>query len=52
MSSHNHLTCALTDRCPREMGVLTTASDKVYQYLTFDKIEEFTDAEEKVPAPV
>lgn len=32
------------------MGVLTAASDKVYQYLNFDKIEEFTDAAEKVPA--
>ncbi|HEY4066584.1 MAG TPA: bifunctional aconitate hydratase 2/2-methylisocitrate dehydratase [Burkholderiaceae bacterium] len=26
------------------MGVLTAASDKVYQYLNFDKIEEFTTA--------
>ena len=26
------------------MGVLTAASDKVYQYLNFDKIEEFTSA--------
>ncbi|MDO9315850.1 MAG: bifunctional aconitate hydratase 2/2-methylisocitrate dehydratase [Burkholderiaceae bacterium] len=35
-----------------DMGVLTAASDKVYQYLNFDKIEEFTDAAEKVPASV
>jgi aconitate hydratase 2/2-methylisocitrate dehydratase len=34
----------------KDMGVLTAASDKVYQYLNFDKIEEFTDAAEKVPA--
>ena len=27
-----------------DMGVLTAASDKVYQYLNFDKIEEYTDA--------
>ena len=32
------------------MGVLTAASDKVYQYLNFDRIEEFTDAAEKVGA--
>ena len=36
----------------KDMGVLTAASDKVYQYLNFDKIEEFTDAAEKVPASV
>ena len=35
-----------------DMGVLTAASDKVYQYLNFDQIEEFTDAAEKVPASV
>ncbi|CAN7270633.1 bifunctional aconitate hydratase 2/2-methylisocitrate dehydratase [Rhizobacter sp. LjRoot28] len=33
-----------------DMGVLTAASDKVYQYLNFDKIEEFTDAARKVTA--
>jgi aconitate hydratase 2 / 2-methylisocitrate dehydratase len=33
-----------------DMGVLTAASDKVYQYLNFDKIEEFNDAAEKVSA--
>jgi len=33
-----------------DMGVLTAASDKVYQYLNFDKIEEFNDAAEKVGA--
>lgn len=27
-----------------DMGVLTAASDKVYQYLNFDKIEEYTDS--------
>jgi len=34
----------------QDMGVLTAASDKVYQYLNFDKIEEFTDAAEKASA--
>jgi aconitate hydratase 2/2-methylisocitrate dehydratase len=32
------------------MGVLTAASDTVYQYLNFDRIDEFTDAAEKVTA--
>lgn len=27
-----------------DMGVLTAASDKVYQYLNFDKIEDYTEA--------
>ncbi len=36
----------------KDMGVLTAASDKVYQYLNFDKIDEFTDAADKVPASV
>jgi aconitate hydratase 2/2-methylisocitrate dehydratase len=27
-----------------DMGVLTAASDKVYQYLNFDKISDYTDA--------
>ena len=50
--------CAKLGRIPTcakyliDMGVLTAASDKVYQYLNFDKIEEFTDAAEKVPASV
>lgn len=33
-----------------DMGVLTAASDKVYQYLNFDQIKDFTDAAEKVSA--
>lgn len=33
-----------------DMGVLTAASGKVYQYLNFDKIKDFTDAAEKVGA--
>jgi aconitate hydratase 2/2-methylisocitrate dehydratase len=33
-----------------DMGVLTAASDTVYQYLNFDKIEEFTSASEKTTA--
>jgi aconitate hydratase 2/2-methylisocitrate dehydratase len=33
-----------------DMGVLTAASDKVYQYLNFDKIDEFTDAAQTVAA--
>jgi aconitate hydratase 2 / 2-methylisocitrate dehydratase len=33
-----------------DMGVLTAASDTVYQYLNFDKIEEFSMAAEKVSA--
>jgi aconitate hydratase 2 / 2-methylisocitrate dehydratase len=33
-----------------DMGVLTAASDKVYQYLNFDKIEEFSMAAEKASA--
>ena len=32
------------------MGVLTAASSKVYQYLNFDQIKDFTDAAEKVSA--
>jgi aconitate hydratase 2 / 2-methylisocitrate dehydratase len=30
-----------------DMGVLTAASDEVYQYLNFDRIEEFTEAAAK-----
>ena len=33
-----------------DMGVLTAASDTVYQYLNFDRIEEFTDAAAGVAA--
>ena len=33
-----------------DMGVLTAASAAVYQYLNFDKIEEFSEAAEKVSA--
>jgi aconitate hydratase 2 / 2-methylisocitrate dehydratase len=33
-----------------DMGVLTAASDKVYQYLNFDKIPEFKGAADTVPA--
>ena len=33
-----------------DMGVLTAASDKVYKYLNFDQIEEFTDAASTVSA--
>ena len=33
-----------------DMGMLTQASDSVYQYLNFDKIEEFSDAAEKISA--
>jgi aconitate hydratase 2/2-methylisocitrate dehydratase len=29
-----------------DMGVLTTASDKIYQYLNFDKMPDFTDVTE------
>ena len=30
------------------MGVLTAASDKVYQYLNFDKVKDYTDAANSV----
>jgi aconitate hydratase 2/2-methylisocitrate dehydratase len=33
-----------------DMGVLTAASDKVYKYLNFDQIEEFTNAASGVTA--
>jgi aconitate hydratase 2 / 2-methylisocitrate dehydratase len=33
-----------------DMGVLTAASDKVYQYLNFDKIADFKDVADKVAA--
>jgi len=32
------------DEYMADMGVLTAASDTIYQYLNFDRIEEFTDA--------
>ena len=32
------------------MGVLDAASDKVYQYLNFDQIGDYSDAAEKVGA--
>ena len=31
-----------------DMSVLTTASDKVYQYLNFDKVKDYTDAANSV----
>lgn len=31
-----------------DMGVLTAASDKVYQYLNFDKVKDYTDAANSV----
>ncbi|WP_395687082.1 bifunctional aconitate hydratase 2/2-methylisocitrate dehydratase [Caenimonas koreensis] len=33
-----------------DMGVLTAASDKVYQYLNFDKVKDYTDAADSVAA--
>ena len=33
-----------------DMGVLTAASQEVYQYLNFDRIEEYTDAADSVKA--
>ena len=33
-----------------DMGVLTAASDKIYQYLNFDKIEEYADKAKTVTA--
>ncbi|MEO5669297.1 MAG: bifunctional aconitate hydratase 2/2-methylisocitrate dehydratase [Ramlibacter sp.] len=33
-----------------DMGVLTAASDKVYQYLNFDKVKDYTDVANAVPA--
>jgi aconitate hydratase 2/2-methylisocitrate dehydratase len=27
-----------------DMGVLTAASDKIYQYLNFDQVQDYTDA--------
>src|SRR6478752_4313287 len=33
-----------------DMGVLTAASDTVYQYLNFDKVKDYTDAASAVPA--
>ncbi|MBT9507198.1 bifunctional aconitate hydratase 2/2-methylisocitrate dehydratase [Rhodoferax sp.] len=31
-----------------DMGVLTAASDKIYQYLNFDKVKDYTDAAARV----
>jgi aconitate hydratase 2/2-methylisocitrate dehydratase len=48
--------CAKLGRIPTkeeymvDMGVLTAASDTVYQYLNFDKIDEFKAAADSVPA--
>ncbi|ROZ71203.1 bifunctional aconitate hydratase 2/2-methylisocitrate dehydratase [Ramlibacter sp. WS9] len=33
-----------------DMGVLTAASDKIYQYLNFDKVSDYTDAAQTVAA--
>jgi aconitate hydratase 2/2-methylisocitrate dehydratase len=33
-----------------DMGVLTAASDKVYQYMNFDQIKDFKDAADTVAA--
>ena len=35
-----------------DMGVLTAASDKVYQYLNFDKIDDYTESAATVSATV
>jgi aconitate hydratase 2/2-methylisocitrate dehydratase len=32
------------------VGVLEAASDQIYQYLNFDKIEDYTEVAAKVPA--
>ncbi len=46
--------CAKLGRLPTkaeymaDMGVLTAASDKVYQYLNFDKVKDYTDAASSV----
>ena len=34
-----------------DMGVLTAASDKVYQYLNFDQIQDYVDSAATVKAP-
>ena len=34
----------------RDMGVLSAASASVYQYLNFDRIDDYSDAAEKVGA--
>ncbi|HSH90345.1 MAG TPA: bifunctional aconitate hydratase 2/2-methylisocitrate dehydratase [Ramlibacter sp.] len=33
-----------------DMGVLTAASDKIYQYLNFDQVKDYTDVANAVPA--
>ncbi len=35
-----------------DMGVLTAASDKIYQYLNFDQVKDYTDMADTVKAPV
>ncbi len=48
--------CAMLGRIPTreeymvDMGVLTAASAEVYQYLNFDRIEDYKGAADKVPA--
>ncbi|ABD69535.1 aconitase [Rhodoferax ferrireducens T118] len=50
--------CAKLGRIPTkaeymaDMGVLTAASDKVYQYLNFDKVQDYTDAAASVAESV
>jgi aconitate hydratase 2/2-methylisocitrate dehydratase len=38
------------DEYMADMGVLKQGSDKIYQYMNFDKIEDFTDAAKTVTA--
>ena len=38
------------DEYMADMGVLTAASGQIYQYLNFDKIEDYTEVAEKVTA--
>jgi len=33
-----------------EMGIVSKASDQIYQYLNFDKIEEYTETAKTVAA--
>jgi len=50
--------CAKLGRIPTkaeymaDMGVLTAASDKIYQYLNFDKVQDYTDAAASVAESV
>jgi aconitate hydratase 2/2-methylisocitrate dehydratase len=34
------------------MGVLTASSDQIYQYLNFDKVQDYTDAAATVKSSV